>query len=145
MPQQHTRKFSQVLCMSCKSPKCPRPQDGHVKALLLGLYPLYQIRQARITSPPTCSHCSQGIKECSFPPCEQEGPLYGPASWVGFSQSKRFSYQPYYEYIQEVGLWSPMLLFVGLAYQGKNIVFRFIIEYSSFNGFWPLVNRSIFI
>jgi hypothetical protein len=32
--------------------------------------------------------------------------------------------------------------FVGLAYQGKDIVFRFIIEYSRF---WPLDNRSIFI
>ncbi len=38
------------------------------------------------------------------------------------------------------------LEFVGLAYQGKDIVFRFIIEYSSFKGFWPLGNnRSIFI
>jgi hypothetical protein len=37
-------------------------------------------------------------------------------------------------------------LFVGLAYQGKDIVFRFIIEYSSFKGFWPLGNnRSKFI
>jgi len=37
--------------------------------------------------------------------------------------------------------------FVGLAYQGKkDIVFRFIIEYSSsLKGFWPLVNSSIFI
>jgi hypothetical protein len=34
------------------------------------------------------------------------------------------------------------------AYQGKDIVFRFIIEYSSFKGFWPLRsnnNTSIFI
>jgi hypothetical protein len=38
------------------------------------------------------------------------------------------------------------LLFVGLAYQGKDIVFRFIIEYKYLNGFWPLSsNRSIFI
>ncbi len=40
------------------------------------------------------------------------------------------------------------LWFVGLAYQeGKDIVFRFIIEYSSFKGFWSLGNnnRSIFI
>jgi hypothetical protein len=36
-------------------------------------------------------------------------------------------------------------LFVGLAYQGKDIVFRFIIEYISFKDFGPLVNRSIFI
>jgi hypothetical protein len=35
--------------------------------------------------------------------------------------------------------------FVGLAYQGKVIVFRFIIEYSCLNGFCPLGNRSIFI
>jgi hypothetical protein len=35
-----------------------------------------------------------------------------------------------------------------LAYQGKkDIVFRFIIEYSSFKGFWPLGNnnRPIFL
>ncbi len=35
--------------------------------------------------------------------------------------------------------------FVGLAYQGKDIVFRFIIEYSSLRDFGPLSNRSIFI
>ncbi len=38
--------------------------------------------------------------------------------------------------------------FVGLAYQGKAIVFRFIIEYSSLRDFYrPLGNnnRSIFI
>jgi hypothetical protein len=29
--------------------------------------------------------------------------------------------------------------FVGLAYQGKDIVFRFIIEYSSFKDFGPQV------
>jgi hypothetical protein len=28
-------------------------------------------------------------------------------------------------------------LFVGLAYRGKDIVFRFIIEYSSFKDFGP--------
>jgi hypothetical protein len=28
-------------------------------------------------------------------------------------------------------------LFVALAYQGKDIVFRFIIEYSSFKDFGP--------
>jgi len=35
---------------------------------------------------------------------------------------------------------------VGLAYQGKDIVFRFIIEYSSLRDFGPLLgnNRSIF-
>jgi len=38
---------------------------------------------------------------------------------------------------------------VGFAYQGKkDIVFRFILEYSSLKGFWPLNNnnnnRSIF-
>jgi hypothetical protein len=36
-------------------------------------------------------------------------------------------------------------LFVGFAYQGKDIVFRFIIEYSSFKDFGLLVNRPIFI
>jgi len=37
------------------------------------------------------------------------------------------------------------VIFVGRAYQGKNIVFRFIIEYSSSKDFWPLGSRSIFI
>jgi hypothetical protein len=34
-----------------------------------------------------------------------------------------------------------------LAFVGKDIVFRFILEYSTFDGFWPLGNniRSIFI
>jgi hypothetical protein len=32
-----------------------------------------------------------------------------------------------------------MELFVSLAYQGKDIVFRFIIEYSSFRDFGPKV------
>jgi hypothetical protein len=41
-------------------------------------------------------------------------------------------------------------IFIGLAYyQGKDIVFRFIIEYSSLRGFWALGNNnnrsSIFI
>ncbi len=31
----------------------------------------------------------------------------------------------------------PLWIFVGLAYQGKNIVFRFIIEYSSLRDFGP--------
>jgi len=35
--------------------------------------------------------------------------------------------------------------FVGLAYQVKDIVFKFVIEYSSFRDFGPLGNRSIFI
>ncbi len=30
-----------------------------------------------------------------------------------------------------------LVLFVGLAYQGKDIVFRFIIEYSSLKDFGP--------
>jgi len=34
---------------------------------------------------------------------------------------------------------------VGLAYQGKDIVFRFIIVYSSLRDFGPLGNRSNFI
>ncbi len=33
--------------------------------------------------------------------------------------------------------WNPS--FVGLAYQGKDIVFRFIIEYSSLRDFGPSV------
>jgi hypothetical protein len=43
---------------------------------------------------------------------------------------------------------NPCLLFVGFTYQGKDIVFRFIIEYSSLRDFYrPLGNnnRSIFI
>jgi hypothetical protein len=36
--------------------------------------------------------------------------------------------------------------FVGVAYEGKDIVFKFVIEYSRFKRFWPLGNnRSIFI
>jgi hypothetical protein len=38
-------------------------------------------------------------------------------------------------------------LFVGLAYQGKDVMFRFIIEYSSLRD-WPLLgnnNRSILL
>jgi hypothetical protein len=30
-----------------------------------------------------------------------------------------------------------IILFIGLAYQGKNIVFRFVIEYSSLRDFGP--------
>jgi hypothetical protein len=33
---------------------------------------------------------------------------------------------------------------VGLALVGKDIVFRFIIEYSSLSDFWPLVNTLTF-
>ncbi len=36
-------------------------------------------------------------------------------------------------------------MFVGVAYQGKDIVFRSIIEHSKLKGFWLLCNRSIFI
>jgi hypothetical protein len=32
---------------------------------------------------------------------------------------------------------STTISFIGLAYQGKDIVFRFIIEYSSFRDFGP--------
>jgi hypothetical protein len=32
-----------------------------------------------------------------------------------------------------------ILKFIGLAYQGKDIVFRFVIEYSSLMDFGPLV------
>jgi hypothetical protein len=35
--------------------------------------------------------------------------------------------------------------FVGLVYQGKDIVFRFIIEYSNLMDFGPWVNRCTFI
>jgi hypothetical protein len=34
-------------------------------------------------------------------------------------------------------------LFVGLAYQGKDIVVRFIIENSSSKGFWPLGSKYV--
>jgi hypothetical protein len=33
--------------------------------------------------------------------------------------------------------WTTLLSFVVLPYQGKDIVFRFIIEYSSFRDFGP--------
>ncbi len=36
-------------------------------------------------------------------------------------------------------------LFVGLAYQGKDIVVRFIIENNSSKRFWPLGSKSVFI
>jgi hypothetical protein len=32
-------------------------------------------------------------------------------------------------------------MFIGHAYQGKDIVFRFIIEYSSLRDFGPLGNK----
>jgi hypothetical protein len=35
--------------------------------------------------------------------------------------------------------WTLLVNFVGLAYQGKDIVFRFIIEYSSLKDFGPEV------
>jgi hypothetical protein len=35
--------------------------------------------------------------------------------------------------------------FVGLAYQGKDIVFRFIIEYSSLRDFDPYVIIGLFL
>ncbi len=38
-----------------------------------------------------------------------------------------------------------LYLLVGLVYQGKDIVFRFIVEYSSLRDFGPLGSRSIFI
>jgi hypothetical protein len=48
-----------------------------------------------------------------------------------------------------VALWIPSsqtLFSLGLAYQGKDIVFRFIIEYSSLRDFYrPPGSRSIFI
>jgi Na+/melibiose symporter-like transporter len=36
-------------------------------------------------------------------------------------------------------------IFIGLAYQGKNIVYRFIIEYSSLRDFGPSVIGLFFI
>jgi hypothetical protein len=39
-------------------------------------------------------------------------------------------------------IWKSLLAF---AYQDNDIVFRFIIQYSSLNGFWTLGNKSIFI
>jgi hypothetical protein len=36
-----------------------------------------------------------------------------------------------------VGVTPRLEIFVGLAYQGKDIVFRFIIEYSSLRDFGP--------
>jgi hypothetical protein len=45
-----------------------------------------------------------------------------------------------------VGVDDHNLAFVGLAYKGKGIVFRFIIEYSNLRDFYrPLGSRSIFI
>jgi hypothetical protein len=39
---------------------------------------------------------------------------------------------------QNLVLWEPFdIAFVGLAYQGKDIVFRFIIEYGSLKDFGP--------
>ncbi len=38
------------------------------------------------------------------------------------------------------------MILIGIAYQGKDIVFRFIIEYSRFiKGFWLLGSGSSFI
>jgi hypothetical protein len=37
-----------------------------------------------------------------------------------------------------------ILLFIGLAYQGKDIVYRFIIEYTILRDFGPLGSSSIF-
>jgi hypothetical protein len=43
--------------------------------------------------------------------------------------------------------WSTNYVYWPLPYQDDDIVFRFIIEYSSLKGFWPLGNnnRSILI
>jgi len=38
-----------------------------------------------------------------------------------------------------------LCLFVGIAYQGKDIVFRFIIEHSSLMDFGPLVIIGLFL
>jgi hypothetical protein len=39
-------------------------------------------------------------------------------------------------------IYIPVIRFFGLAYQGKDIVFRFIIEYSSLMDFGPLGNNN---
>ncbi len=44
-----------------------------------------------------------------------------------------------------VGARPRLEIFVGLVYQGKNIVLRFIREYSSLRYFGLLGNKSIFI
>jgi hypothetical protein len=46
----------------------------------------------------------------------------------------------------QIMLYAKLGNLIGLSYQGKDIVFRFIIEYSSLRDFGPLGNnRSIFI
>jgi hypothetical protein len=50
-------------------------------------------------------------------------------SWIG---TRFFLFQ-----IREVGKWPGKSIFFGLAYQGKDIVFRFLIEYSSLRDFGP--------
>jgi hypothetical protein len=49
--------------------------------------------------------------------------------------------------VKNIYIFFSICFIFGLAYQDKDIVFRFIIEYSSLKGFWPLgnSNRSIFI
>jgi hypothetical protein len=44
-----------------------------------------------------------------------------------------------------VGARPRLEIFVGLAYKGKYIVFRFIIEYSSLRDFGLIGNRPMFI
>jgi hypothetical protein len=45
---------------------------------------------------------------------------------------------------RETNLWKFGAVFVGLAYKGKGIVFRFIIEYSSLRDFGPQVIIGLF-
>jgi hypothetical protein len=41
---------------------------------------------------------------------------------------------------------TPLMQILAFAYQGKDIVFGFIIEYIvAYRGFWPLGSKSIFI
>ncbi len=44
---------------------------------------------------------------------------------------------------KKVAQWKCLLL--ALPTKARILVFRFVIEYSSLRGFWPLGNRSIFI
>jgi hypothetical protein len=50
------------------------------------------------------------------------------------------------EFVHMVNLAAPILLTmiskVWKLYQGKDIVFRFIIEYSSLKGFWPILGNK---
>jgi hypothetical protein len=77
----------------------------------------------------TMSHVAFGIWFLWMP---HSDPLWVLLFWLGLGFSLFLpSFPPF------VGC------FVGLALQGKDIVFRFIIEYSKLMGFWPLGNRYL--